>query len=77
MLTRIVAGGMTSGNMSKRAIKKNDGYPRVSLRIDPDLLARVNELREKSGLSFGQIFSQAVRRFLPELEKFHDVKKAA
>jgi len=69
---------MTSGNMTKRAMKKTAGYPRVSLRIDPDLLARVNDVREKSDLSFGQIFSQAVRRYLPELERFHDrVNKAA
>jgi len=38
----------------------------------------VNDVREKSDLSFGQIFSQAVRRYLPELERFHDrVNKAA
>ncbi len=61
----------------KRPTKKTNGYPRVSLRIDPDLLARVNAARDKSDLSFGQIFSQAVRRYLPELEKFHEVKKAA
>lgn len=55
--------------MKKRS--KPPEYPRITLRIEKGLLVRVDEIRGKSQLSYGQIVSQALRRYLPELEKFH------
>lgn len=59
----------------KTRARKAKHYPRITLRIDPDLLIRVDSVRNISNLSYGQIVSQGLRRYLPELEKFH--KRAA
>lgn len=60
-----------SGKHTKAAREK---YPRICCRIDGALLSRVDEIKDKSGLSYGQMVSQAFRRYLPELEKFHAAK---
>ena len=69
---------MTIGDTMRKQLgqlpKKNtDKYPRVCFRIDAALLGRVDALRGKTRLSYGQIIGQSLRKHLPELEKFHAV----
>ena len=66
---------MTSGNnMRTKPPKEAKIYPRVCFRIDSALLADLNELKAASDLSYGQILSQALRRHMPEMKKYHAVK---
>ncbi len=68
---------MTSGDMKKRTPKEPKTYPRISIRIDPGLLTQVNDLKTKSGWSYGQIISRSLRKTLPILERHEAELKAA
>ena len=59
--------------MKKKAKQPND-YPRVCFRIDSGLLNKIDSVRSISKLSYGQIIGHALRKYLPELEKFHSGK---
>lgn len=61
--------------MRRTSKKQEPKYPRISLRIDPALLSRVDAVRGPAELSYGQIVAQALRRYLPDLEKFHAATK--
>lgn len=60
---------MTSGDMKNRS-KKTEQYPRISIRVDRTLLDRIEAVRQPTKMSHGQMYAQAMRRYLPELEKF-------
>lgn len=62
---------MTTGDMRKRIKKEPNDYPRICVRIQPELLERLNVARSDGGLTHGQLVSQALRQYLPKLEKFH------
>ena len=64
--------------MKKRTKKNtfpNGSYPRLTVRMSGDLLARLDALKGNSDLSYGQIVAQCLRKHLPELEKFHATPK--
>jgi hypothetical protein len=58
---------------TKKITFPNGSYPRLTVRLDGELLARVDALKSRSDLSYGQIVAQCLRRHLPDLEKFHKV----
>jgi hypothetical protein len=66
-----------STTMKRRTNKQPNDYPRISLRINAELLGRVDSVRTNSALSYGQIVTMALRKCLPEIEKFHAPNKAA
>lgn len=57
--------------MSKRKLKSPNDYPRISVRIDSDLLRQLDEARAPQGLSYGQVVTAALRRHLPALKEFN------
>jgi len=65
---------MSDRNRKKKVVRPENNprkYPRISMRIDAELRRRLDLLKSKSGLSDAQIFLMALRRHLPDLEKFH------
>jgi len=60
--------------MSAENRAKNDPtkYPRISFRVKRDSLGRLLALREKTGMTFGQLINVSLRDQLPILERKHD-----
>ena len=53
----------------KRGTKKQPGdYPNLTVRMDAKLKSRIKAVAGARNMSFGQIVSQALRKFLPDLE---------
>ena len=55
--------------MMKRRKRKQPGdYPNLTVRMDAKLKSRIKAVAGERKMSFGQIVSQALRKFLPDLE---------
>jgi predicted transcriptional regulator len=60
--------------MKKRCVKLPNDYPRITIRVPAELDSKIRSIAARSDLSVGQIYIQALRRYLPDLEKFHSAK---